>query len=266
MTGNNADDILSLLAGYYFQDGPLISSDSRKVEAHLRAAGITAGEDGAQGSYEPVAGVDTNAAYEAATRRVTIAASSFHSPLNNGWAQPKVTGIFGTNYEIRALIAISAYLMLPAPDAVYPTHLQSTGGRSSIQLGADEAVVYTFSAKPPIRETGFWSLTAYEDDYLIDNPLDRYSLGDRSNLTYADGSPVYGDPGNDGSSCLQSFSILFQPSNIPPPSNWTSNWLPGPVGGGNCQLMLRWYGAEDELLDGTYVYPVVTRQAAIREC
>ena len=103
-----------------------------------------------------------------------------------------------------------------------------------MQLAANESYIMTFSQKPPV--TGFWSLTAYNStNYLIPNNLDRYSLGDRSNLTYADGTQVYADPSSNGA-----FSILIQPADISPGLNWTSNWLPAPAGGGdftvNCKL------------------------------
>jgi hypothetical protein len=87
-----------------------------------------------------------------------------------------------------------------------------------------------------------------------------YALGDRSNITYPSGARVYSNERSEDGM----FQILMQPADVTPPANWTSNWLPGPVGGGNMSALLRWYGAEDSLLDGSYQYPVVTKQAAFR--
>ena len=99
--------------------------------------------------------------------------------------QAKDTGDFGTNYGIRAAIAASVYIEVKAPNAVYPDWSNSssssvTSGSNSIIVGPDEAYLYTFSGIPPLKETGFWSITAYYNGYLIPNKLNRYTLGDRS--------------------------------------------------------------------------------------
>jgi len=94
-------------------------------------------------------------------------------------------------------------------------------------------MLFTFSSIPPIK--GFSSLIAYNlAGYLIPNSIDRHSLGDRSNLTFPDGTPLYVDgvATKDGS-----FQILLEST---PPSNesWVGNWLPGPVGGGDLTVSL----------------------------
>ncbi|CAI4213609.1 unnamed protein product [Parascedosporium putredinis] len=118
----------------------------------------------------------------------------------------------------------------------------------------------TFRSKPKVRKNGFWSLTAYDGKgYLIPNDLNRASLGDRSALTFPDGTPL-SDDSEDGT-----FQILAQPADNPPPANWTSNWIPTPAGGGVVSLSLRLYGAELEMSDGTWVYPDVKVIDAITE-
>ncbi|KAI7093225.1 hypothetical protein KC352_g39946, partial [Hortaea werneckii] len=114
---------------------------------------------------------------------------------------------------------------------------------------------------------GFWSITGYEGDYLIPNPQNVYALGDRSNITYPDGSRVYSSGAQNRSNYSMSnaqFQILVQPADVAPPANWSSNWLPGPVGGGDMSALLRWYSAQESLVNGSYAYPVVTRQSAFR--
>jgi hypothetical protein len=186
---------------------------------------------------------------------------------NNGWSvlQSDLAGNFGTDYGLRMAISETGYLMLQSPDAVYPSWSNGTTTRplegEILTLGADESYIYTFSSKPPLRRLGFWSLTVYDGSgYLIPNPRNVSSLGDRSNITYASGEAVYGpdsDAEQDGE-----FQLLIQPADISPPANWTGNWLPGPSGGGNMTSLLRFYDAVDDLLDGTYRYPVVTKQQA----
>jgi hypothetical protein len=187
---------------------------------------------------------------------------------NNGWSvvQSNLTGKFGTDYGLRMEISETGYLMLQAPYAVYPSWSNGTVARPMegelLELGADESYIYTFSGKPPLRELGFWSLTAYDSDgFLIPNPRNVSSLGDRSNITYTSGGAVYGadsDVEQDGA-----FQLLIQAADVSPPANWTGNWLPGPSGGGNMTSLLRFFNAADELLNGTYQYPVVTKQHAL---
>lgn len=74
------------------------------------------------------------------------------------------------------------------------------------------------TASLTLLDFGFWSLTAYNTEQaLVSNPLNRYALGDRSNLTYVDGSPVYGSGSKN-----ESFQVLVQPANVQPPKKWTT--------------------------------------------
>ena len=124
-------------------------------------------------------------------------------------------------------------------------------------------MLYDFvGGRPPLNQAGFWSLTVYgADSFLIDNDLGVYALGDRSNLTYPDGSKIYAERSDPGDT--RPFQILVQAAGDPPPTNWTSNWLPGPAGGGDLQVLLRFYEAGETMLDGTYQYPAVSKVAAI---
>ena len=257
-----AEHVLNLLAQFAPSNSPEDTEDVDRVDATLHEAGIISGTYGATDA-------DLSAANASALKTAATDTISSLTTLNNGWTtlQTNKTGDFGTNYGIRAAIASSSYLMLKAPNAVYPSWSNSSSeqtaltGAPNLNLGPDESYIYTFSGKPPLKPAGFWSLTAYgADNYFIDTPQNVYALGDRSNLTYPSGSRVYGnDRTEDGA-----FQVLIQPADVAPPANWTSNWLPGPPGGGKLSALLRWYGAEEALLDGSYRYPVVTKQAAFR--
>jgi len=278
-----AEHILNLLAQLAPSNPPEIVQDTDRVETLLSAAGISGGSYTKQD-------VNLTTANASALAFAAKDSKSSLTPLNNGWStlQPNKTGDFATDYGVRASIAASGYLMLKFPNAVYPSWSNSSSERSALSgtanlhLGPNESYLYTFSRKPPLRAAGFWSLTAYgADDYFIDSPTGVYALGDRSNLTYPSGDRVYDHKSGERLNTTNQtnaatttarpdrdrpFQILLQAADIPPPANWTSNWLPGPVGGGDMSALLRWYGAEEELLDGKgYVYPVVTKQAAIRD-
>jgi hypothetical protein len=189
------------------------------------------------------------------------------NPENNGWSvlSPKYVGIYGTNYALRTLIGLTGYLALANPYAVYPTWANKSSGSANafLYLARDGAILVTFSGKPPLQEAGFWSLTAYGSDYfLIPNDRGVYALGDRSNITYSDGTRVYG-ASSSGSSGERTYQILLQPADVASPANWTSNWLPAPSGGGDVIAQLRFFIAKESLIDGSYQYPLVEKMSAI---
>jgi hypothetical protein len=96
---------------------------------------------------------------------------------------------------------------------------------------------------PLVHEGGFWSLTMYDMDFnLVDNPIDRYSVGDRSNLQAdADGS------------------ITLYVSAGSPGAEKESNWLPAPDAEFN--MLMRIYWPEESVLDGTWEPPPLIRRA-----
>ncbi|KAK5694469.1 hypothetical protein LTR17_024779 [Elasticomyces elasticus] len=260
-----AGNVFNLLGQLAFYTGPRERIDSQRVNSTLVAAGVS--HDNA---YKASSVVDLELANKTALAGALLAGKDAQTTLNNGWTMSAEndTGDFGTNYALRTAVALSGYLQLKAPNAIYPSWSNASDGPASgtggLSIGANDSLLYTFSGKPPLADTGFWSLTAYNaDNYLIANDLDVYALGDRSNITYSTGDRVYGS--NASSVGNGVYQILLQPADVTPPTNWTSNWLPAPSGGGNLSVILRWYGAESALTDGSYQYPVVTRQAAERQ-
>jgi hypothetical protein len=100
----------------------------------------------------------------------------------------------------------------------------------------------TFDPAPPAD--AFWSLTMYDVPryYLVDNPIHRYSLGDRSP------GLQYGDDG--------SVTIHLQPTS--PGPDLEANWLPTPASG-NFRPVLRSYQPGRAILDGSYPLPDIVR-------
>jgi len=66
------------------------------------------------------------------------------------------------------------------------------------------------------------------------------ALGDRSNLTFPDGTPIYV---NGSATRNETFQLLLQ-STPPKNASWLGNWLPGPEEGGDLTVSLRFYGPE----------------------
>ena len=127
-------------------------------------------------------------------------------------------GNFGTAYTYRTMVALRGLGANTTDVAIYPkTDVDSTGA----VLTGKKTYTLHIEAEPPTKEKGFWSVTAYgEDDFLIDNAIDRYCVNDRSGL--------HRNP--DGSIDI----ILSKEA----PED-TTNWLP--IGEGDFHLFLRIY-------------------------
>jgi len=107
----------------------------------------------------------------------------------------------------------------------------------------DGASRYELRLEQPPPVDAFWSLTMYDvpDFYLVANPIDRYSIGDRTpGLETADDGSV---------------TISMQ-TNSPGPDK-ESNWLPTPQG--RFRPVVRMYQPQKAILDGTYVLPAVRK-------
>ncbi|MBW8734435.1 MAG: DUF1254 domain-containing protein, partial [Asticcacaulis sp.] len=120
-----------------------------------------------------------------------------------------------------------------AEEALYFSAVGDAGGQP---LSGANSYSLTFPAGqlPPVD--AFWSLILYGPDFfLVDNPLDRYGINDRT-------------PGlkhnTDG-------SLTIVVAHTAPKD--TANWLPAPDG--RFQLLFRTYQPEAPLLDGRYKLP-----------
>ena len=123
-------------------------------------------------------------------------------------------------------------------EASYALIHQDSGGDA---LNGAHSYEVTFNPAPPVD--AFWSLTMYDtpDYYLVANPIDRYSIGDRTP------GLAYGDDG--------SVTIYLQTE--APAGDKQANWLPAPAG--DFRPILRMYQAGPSVLDGTYPLPPIRR-------
>jgi hypothetical protein len=98
----------------------------------------------------------------------------------NGWAYLTKTGIYGTDYLIRALATAIGLGANRSQDAVYPTSLKDGEGRK--YTGENKYVMHFPEGQLPPAQ-GFWSLTMYDPKYFfVNNPINRYSISPRQNL------------------------------------------------------------------------------------
>ena len=143
-------------------------------------------------------------------------------------------GDFNTEYAYRALVALAGLGANTVEVALYPKIEQDADGNP---LTGEKSYLLHFESYPQVLEGGFWSVTAYgDDDFLIDNPIDRYCINDRSGLRAND----------DGSVDI----ILSEDA----PKD-TANWLP--VGDGGFHLYMRIYTPDMDALD-TWTAPTIT--------
>ena len=170
--------------------------------------------------------------------RATLSAESANYAQNLGqWIYyGRPIGDFGTAYIYRAMVALVGLGANTVDVAIYPkTHTDVTGAA----LTGEKTYTIHFETLPPTLEGGFWSVTAYnEENFLIDNPINRYCINDRSAYQLNE----------DGTLDL----VLSKEA----PED-TSNWLP--VSDGEFHLFMRIYLPDMTALE-TWEAPVIRVQ------
>ena len=159
----------------------------------------------------------------------------------NAWGFTTKTGIYGTDYPMRALVTAIGLGANRPQDAVYPTSLKDSERRA--YEGSSKYVMHFPKGHlPPVH--GFWSLTMYNDKYFfVTNPINRYSISARQKLkSNPDGS-----------------TDLYIQKDSPGPDK-ESNWLPAPAG--KFVLMLRMYWPDERkpsIINGSWTIPAVKK-------
>jgi len=160
---------------------------------------------------------------------------------DGSWSYPPSNlGRYGTDYNTRAAVAMVGLGANLPEDAMYPNTVldhqgQALNGKHRYRLH------FAANALPPVK--AFWSITAYgADEFLIDNPLQRFAIGDRDPLVFnADGS-----------------LDLWVQATPPSQKEAAANWLPVQMGA-PFLLNARLYWPEDKALNGQWKMPVVER-------
>jgi hypothetical protein len=156
----------------------------------------------------------------------------------NGWQFSLKTGVYGTDYIQRALIAAIGLGANRPQDTFYAISIADGAGAP---YSGDFAYVLHFPPGQAPSVNGFWSLTMYDANYFfVENALGRYSLSSRDQLKF----------NGDGS-----LDIYIQ--RHPPAPAMESNWLPAAEE--KFILMLRFYGPTETMLNGSWKIPPVKR-------
>jgi hypothetical protein len=235
MRAMGAEDFFTRLARL-LEGNPPAPGDQAAL-AKLAALGVRPGQPPTTWSW-----LDRHAAslgMRIADRRMRSAAEHPQA-MQDGWSVPPMSiGAYGTEYGLRAVVAMAGLgANLPA-DAVYPNARFDVDDQPL--EGSNRYVLHFPSGGlPPVR--AFWSITAYDQDgYLIANELDRYALGDRDPLKFnADGS----------------LDLYVQAE--APAEELRTNWLPVPAQG-PFRITARLYWPEQSILDGAWRMPGLRR-------
>jgi len=156
----------------------------------------------------------------------------------NNWRVSMRTGEFGSNYLLRAAIAVHS-LGNPVPEEAMFFHGFFDCEGKKLNGRYRYRIRFPAGGMPPVD--AFWSLTVYDrDGWLVPNPIDRYSLSDRSR------GLVYNSD--------KSLDIIIQHK---APPHRRSNWLPTPKG--EFTISLRTYLPKKELLELKWAIPPIER-------
>ncbi|MEZ0600881.1 DUF1254 domain-containing protein [Paraburkholderia sp. IW21] len=163
------------------------------------------------------------------------------SALGGGWFLPvEVRASFGDDYLTRAHVSRNYIGALGMEEAMYVSADCDSEGRP---LDGRYTYELSFPSDGLPQAQAFWSITMYDKTtcMLVDNAIDRYSIGDRSpHLRYDE----------------QGLSLHL--SAVPPVDASTrSNWLPAP--NGLFYIMLRIYIPGAAHLEQRFRYPPVRR-------
>lgn len=232
---------LDYLAGL----GRLIAADPPPAAdapffASIAALGLTA-----DGAFDPKRfGAAEVAEIEAgvAEARGALRGSFGGAAPVQGWSYPPASlGLYGTNYHLRAAVALGGLAALPQAEAMY---MNPVGDRGRMFTGPGPYRLHFPAGQlPPVD--AFWSVTMYEATpegqlFLVENPIRRYAIGDRT-------PGLRKNP--DGS-----LDIWIARSD--PGGERSANWLPAPAQG-PFTVSFRAYLPRRELREGRYRLPAI---------
>jgi hypothetical protein len=168
---------------------------------------------------------------------ILVSAAEVHAIRTtvNGWTTTLQCGKPGNGILLRAACAMDvAALNLPEEQMYWTTFVDSAGHR----LNSQQNYILHFPPGGLPPNGAAWSLTMGDwRRFMVDNPIHRFSVDDRSGLV----------PNADGS-----VDIYIQNK---APAGHESNWLPAPAG--HFMLWLRVYQPAPAILDGKYRVPPV---------
>jgi hypothetical protein len=160
----------------------------------------------------------------------------------NCWNSPsKFLGRAGKNNEFLLRAAIQCLGGIVSNDIQESVYLNTRKDSEGNNFSGEKKYIFHFPPGQLPKVKAFWSLTMYGMDFnLVANPINRYSLGDRS--------PDLEKDSNGG------LTIYIQ--NESPGTDKESNWLPSPPG--EFYVILRCYLPDEEIYEQRWFPPAIT--------
>ena len=151
------------------------------------------------------------------------------------------TDLFGSrenlngDYTKRALGAAAGLFGNTKEEAIY---IGTASDKANKALSGKNKYVIRFPKGQTPPDKYFWSITLYElpSRYLVNNPINRYSIGDRTTgMKYESNGDL----------------VIYIQNEVP--KGKESNWLPAPKNA--FYYLIRIYGPDDSILNGTWKAP-----------
>ena len=206
----------------------------------LKAIGVVPGEKFEIAKLDPATVNGLEKSVEVALEKLQAASKESGAPVNGWRVPPMILGNYGSDYGVRAVVALIGLGANLPQDAVYPSAFVDADSKPFD--GANRYVIhFDKGSTPPVD--AFWSITAYgADSFFIANPINRYAISSWMPLKKnADGS----------------IDIYVQRAS--PGKDKESNWLP--AGDKAFNLTLRMYWPKEKppsILEGSWKPPAVT--------
>ena len=205
----------------------------------IAAIGVGAGQP-----PEKIKGIEEdllNKACDTALSQIDEKGLEFGESVNNWRIARAGIGNYGTDYLQRSVVWFKGALANQPEESLYPSVFQDSQGQP---LDGKNQYELRFEKSQLPQVSQFWSLTMYlfSNGFLVDNDIDRYSIGDRT-----DGIQYDQDGG---------LTIYIQ-NEAPAQPQKKANWLPAPKE--TFYLTLRLYGPSKETVLGKWNPPPIIK-------
>ena len=223
------------------KDNPPPASEA-PILAKLAKIGIVPGQKFDPSKLDPAVAKGLSQALPAALAKLNEAGSKTGAPVNGWRVPPMILGQYGSEYGVRAAVAMFGLGANLPEDAVYPSVYVDSDGKA---LDATNRYVIHFAKDrtPPVH--AFWSITMYDPhSFFVPNSINRYAISSWMPLAKnADGS----------------IDIYVQAKS--PGKDKEANWLPAPASGAFNMTMRMYWPTEKapSIIDGSWKPPVVKK-------
>jgi len=211
------------------------------VLARLAKIGVVPGEKFDPGKLDPAIAKGLERSVSVALEKLRAAAKETGAPVSDWRIPPMILGNYGTDYGVRAAIALWGLgANLPA-DALYPS--TNVDGDGKPLNGANRYMLHFDKGEtPPVN--AFWSITMYNaDSFFVDHPINRYAISSWMPLKH----------NKDGS-----IDLFIQHES--PGKDKEVNWLPAPADEFNLTMRMYWpKETPPSIIDGSWKPPAVTK-------